>query len=52
MSPTSANTFNSNSISLSSPGSPFSAISGAGFLGEAKRMLPLPPRPPFAMIAF
>ena len=34
----------------SSPGSPFSAISGAGFDGVAKRQLPRPPRPPRATI--
>ncbi len=41
--PTSAKTFNSRAMSNSSPGSPFSAISGAGFVDEAKRMLPRPP---------
>ena len=45
--PTSASTFNSNSIFLSWPGSPFSASSGAGFFGEAKRILPRPPTAAF-----
>ena len=51
-SPTSANTFNSSSIFRSCPGSPFSAISGAGFRGEAKRIFPRPPRPPLPQPVF
>ena len=49
--PTSAMTLSSTRIFLSSPGSPFSAILGAGFLEVAKRKFPLPPTPPLAIIA-
>lgn len=45
-SPTSASNFNSKVTSISSPGSPFSLKSGAGFLGDANREFPRPPRPP------
>ena len=48
--PTSAISLSSRVRLRSSPGSPFSAISGAGFDGVAKRQLPRPPRPPRATI--
>ena len=44
--PTSASSFNSTFIFLTSPGSPFSANAGAGFERVAKAILPRPPLPP------
>lgn len=45
--PTSANNFNSNISSFSSPFSPSSENLGACLVAVAKCELPLPPRPPF-----
>ena len=46
--PTSAISFSSSSIHLSSPFSPSSAVVGVWFVGDLNAALPLPPFPPLA----